>query len=351
MKKLVVIMMSAVCLFSCKKDNDEAVGNEIIEATETGTYFINEGNFMMSNASISYLNASGELSSDPFLAVNGFSLGDVLTSFLHSNGKGYAVLNNSNKVEVFDLYSWESLSTISDVVYPRHIISGGNGKLYLSSGAFAGIVTVINESTLSIEATIAVGNGPERMAISNGKLFVCNSGGWLEDNSVSIIDLNTNTVSNTLVVGDRPVDIEIDMNGDVWVMCQGKTVYSEDWSTIIEETKTKLVKIDGGDASILFSEELGEVGDHGSVIEVNGNGTKLYYALNGVWTLSTTDAVEEGQFVTGNYSSIDCNSSDEVWLTSVSNFVNPSIIYRYTPTGNLLEQFTSGIGTNAVVFF
>ena len=44
-----------------------------------------------------------------------------------------------------------------------------------------------------------------------------------------------------LTVGDRPIDIDVDAAGNIWVMCQGKTVYNEDYTEIIEETQGRLV--------------------------------------------------------------------------------------------------------------
>ncbi|MEZ4800660.1 MAG: hypothetical protein R2809_12980 [Flavobacteriales bacterium] len=284
MRKLGYILLAAVIFTSCKKDEKQEETNTPV-VTESGVYVLNEGSFMNNNASISYINSNDEVSLDPFSnANNGIGLGDVLQSMVIFNNEAYAVLNNSGKVEVFDAKTFASITTIESVNYPRYIVDGGNGKLYLTTGAFAGEVLVIDPNTHSVVNSIAVGNGPEQLIVSNGKLFVCNSGGFDEDNTVSVIDLNTEAVIETLTVGDRPVDIDVDASGNVWVMCQGKTVYNEDWSAIIEETPGRLVRILGSSLTVSGNETIGVVGDHPSKLEVEGN--TIYYVNNNVYKLS-----------------------------------------------------------------
>lgn len=351
MKKFFLFMLVSSILFSCRKD-EEVPSQTVPELSAQGAYIVNEGNFLSNNATISFMNDSFAISADPYLAANGVGLGDVLTSFLNTDGKGYAVLNNNNKVEVFNLSNWLNVATIAGVSYPRHIVKANNGKLYLSGGNFTGTVYVINGSTNTVESTISVGNGPERMQVLSDKLYVCNSGGWLEDNSVSVIDLNSNTVISTVQVGDRPVDIEIDNDGQLWVMCMGKTVYNEDFSAIIEETPSRLVKIDPSTNLVIWSEQIGEVGDHASVLEFNSNTNQLMYVNDGVYSLSVNEPTLPGDlFVNGDYASVDVRDNGEVWLTSKSNFINNSILYQYSPQGGLIEQHAGGMGTNAVVFF
>jgi YVTN family beta-propeller protein len=350
MRKLLVLGFAVFALASCKKDEKEEVV-ETPTVTAEGIYVLNEGNFLANNASISYINSNNELSVDPFFDKNGVALGDVLQSFVAYDGKGFAVLNNSGKVEVFSLSDFSSVGTISAVSYPRYIVNGGNGKLYLSSGSMAGQVLVIDPSTLIVENTITVGNGPERMLVRNGKLFVCNSGGFAQDNTVSVIDLATNTVTNTITVGDRPIDIDVDAAGNIWVMCQGKTVYNEDYTEIIEETQGRLVRINATTLAVTGNETVGTVGQHPSILEISADGSTLFYVNGNVYAFSTTTADLPGTvWMSGNVGSLDIRSNGEVWTSSVSNYIDPSIVSRYSNTGELLNQFTVGMGTNGVVF-
>jgi YVTN family beta-propeller protein len=65
---------------------------------------------------------------------------------------------------------------------------------------------------------IAVGQNPEGLAVSNGKLYVANSGGLNfpdVDSTVSVIDLTTHTELLKITVGKNPGGVCVDSEGDV----------------------------------------------------------------------------------------------------------------------------------------
>lgn len=349
MKRIIMLSLVVGMMSSCKKDkNDDTPVTPVV--TEGSVYVLNEGNFMGNNASISFIDGTGAVTADPYFDANGVSLGDVLQSMVVSNEKVFAVLNNSNKVEVFNVSNFTNVGTISSVDYPRYIVDGGNGKLYLSSGSMAGSVIVINPTTLAIESTITVGNGPDRMLVEDGKLFVCNSGGWSTDNTISVIDLNTNAVVETITVGDRPADIAVDATGDIWVLCSGETVYDENWN-VIGDTDAKLIAIDGTTLDVVGTETVGVNGDHPRLLEIGADGSTIYYVNENVYALNMNDGELPGDiFLTGNFNSMDVRSNGEMWFTSVTDFVSASNVYRYTSDATLKNTYTAGIGANGVYF-
>ncbi|WP_250906031.1 YncE family protein [Nonomuraea sp. NEAU-A123] len=68
-------------------------------------------------------------------------------------------------------------------------------------------VSVINIATNTITGTIRVGNRPEDVAITpdGGHAYVANRG----SDSVTVIDTATNTVTDTIRVGDAPTGVAI----------------------------------------------------------------------------------------------------------------------------------------------
>jgi YVTN family beta-propeller protein len=349
MKKLFYLTAISVFLFSCKKDEEETVPETPVTM---GFYVLNEGAFQQNNASISYLVSNEQIQSDPYFDANGVPLGDVLQSYVSYGERGYAVLNNSNKIEVFNRNSWSNVATIEGITYPRYIVNGGNERLYLSAGAFAGSVHVINPISNTVEATIAVGNGPERMMVLNGKLYVCNSGGWLEDNTVSVIDLASNAVVASITVGDRPMDIDVDGSGRIWVLCAGKTVWNNEFTEIIEETPARLVSIDPATNQVEVNSTIGMIGDHPKHMEIGNNSNTLYYLNNKLYAFNTEGGELPGNvLVDQNFNSLDLRDEQDLWLTSVPNFTTSSTLFCYSLSGSLLNQWTAGVGTNGVVFF
>ena len=102
-------------------------------------------------------------------------------------------------------------ATISSVVVgsaPRMTASDETLGLVFASNFSSNSVSVINDSTHQVQATINVGAGPHGMAVDSvaGLLYVANN----VSNSVSIIDETSMTVVATLAMGAGPWGIAVD---------------------------------------------------------------------------------------------------------------------------------------------
>ncbi len=349
MKKLVYLLIATVILVSCKKKNEESV--IVVGDPDTGflhgAFVVNEGSFLNNNASISYIGSADEISNDIYLQSNGFELGDVLQSFTVINEQGYAVLNNSQRVEVMDMKTMRYQASISGLDYPRYLLNVGNGTAYITNGSISGDVKVINLNDRSIVTSIAVGNGPEKMIILGNYVYVCNSGGWDLDSTISVIDISTNLVSSVITVGDRPMDITSDHNGNIWVICSG----NESWMTG-GETAPSCYKISGVTNQVVDSVVFALGGIKPKNVAISPAGTTLYLDIDGVSTIDV-DANPNNtiNFTSANVGSLDVNPTNgDLWISSVSDFTTPSTVKQYSSSGVLKNTFLAGIGTNGVVF-
>ncbi|MFM7769604.1 MAG: YncE family protein, partial [Bacteroidota bacterium] len=203
MKKLCMYFFVAVAilLVGCERSNDQGENFDY----SSGTLLVNEGSFGNSNGSISWY-SNGTVKNGIFEDVNGSVLGDVIMDADRVNALTYVVSNNSQKVVVLKSASFEYVNAISGFEYPRHFLKISDSEAAVSDGSGAGSVKWIDLNSSTISSTTAVGNGPEEMLLSAGKLFVCNSGGWGIDNTISVIDVATKQVINTVVVENRPVE-------------------------------------------------------------------------------------------------------------------------------------------------
>ncbi|MCC6599095.1 MAG: hypothetical protein IT223_00300, partial [Crocinitomicaceae bacterium] len=97
--KINYYLIAGLLLFlnACKKDESTPTPSPV-GGYLSGIYVANEGNFLSNNASVTFISDNGTVMEDPYFDVNGVSLGDVLLQFLPLDGKGYAVVNNSQKV-------------------------------------------------------------------------------------------------------------------------------------------------------------------------------------------------------------------------------------------------------------
>lgn len=346
MKKIAQLAVVMVLITGCKKDEE---AETIPKSYLNGAFVSNEGSFGGNNGGITHISTSGEVTNDVYLSANGVELGDVLQSFTIIGNRGYAVVNNSQKVEVMDLSNMKRVASITGLSYPRHLQRIDDQTVYLTNGNFAGEVVVIDLSTNTVSGNIPVGNGPEKMTRTGDKIFVCNSGGWMDDNTISIIDITSETVVETITVGDVPIDAVKDQTGDVWVLCRGKVVYDESWN-VIGDTDAMLYRIDGTTNDIESSMTVGTNGDHPSHLEINPAGNIVYIENSGIFSMSI-DGTSLTNLVTGSFNSLNVHPlSGDIWCTEIPNFVTPSVVYKYSSSGSLLDSYSTGLGANGVSF-
>src|SRR5688572_27698030 len=119
MKSLHYFLFLTLTLFvAC--DDEEKVKGEF----DNKVFVINEGNYLDADGTVSAIDPrSGVVVHDIFGSVNeGRALGDVVQAMTIHEDKAYIVVNNSNKIEVVNANTFESISVIDDLSLPRDAV-------------------------------------------------------------------------------------------------------------------------------------------------------------------------------------------------------------------------------------
>lgn len=262
MKKIntfILLLLTLSFFYSCRDDQVILTGGtEVVdnsEGTISSFYLLNEGNMGMNRATIDYYDSStGSYISDIYAKRNPNvvkELGDVGNDIKIYGSKLYAVINCSNYIEVMDVKTTKHLGAI-EVPNCRNL-TFNDGKAYVSSysgpvqitpNAEPGFVAEIDTTSLKLTRKVTVGYQPEQMAIINNKLYVANSGGYRVpdyDRRVSVIDLNTFTVTKNIDVAINLHNMLLDKRGDLYVSSRGN--YKEVSPRLhIIDTQTNTVK-------------------------------------------------------------------------------------------------------------
>ena len=204
MKHLFAALL-AFTLFLTACDDDIGTNPPITPQGPRGLYILNEGNFQRGNASLSfYIPDSNVVYNDLFQAVNARPLGDVGNAVTVHNGLAYLVVNNSHKIEVIDANTHKYVRTIASAAgaSPRQIAFAQNGLGFVSN-LFAGSVSVYDPARGAYTGDIAVGDNPDGLAAAGNTVVVANSG-FGSGNTVSVIDAAERKVVKTIRVGDYP---------------------------------------------------------------------------------------------------------------------------------------------------
>src|SRR5690606_35126197 len=240
---------TAFLFTSCSKDDDTTSDDDGLPLGqyENGVFVLNEGGFNASNASVSFIDAEGNLHNNIYQNVNGTGLGDTAQSIGFENNKAYIVVNGSNTIEVVNRYTFEHIATISSqIANPRYIVFE-DGKGYVSNWGDPtnendDFIAIINLSSNTVEGTISVAEGPEKMITKDGKLYVAHKGGYNYGNTVSVINLSNQSVAS-VSVADVPDGLVI-VNDYLYVLSSGKAAWTGD------ETPSALTKIQLSDNTV-----------------------------------------------------------------------------------------------------
>jgi YVTN family beta-propeller protein len=343
--KFLSVFLFSLILVSCDKcKTDEP---EVADYS-SGAYIINEGSFGNLNGSVTWT-LNNVLVANPFADANGTALGDVISDFDVLNGKFYAVSNSTAKVIVMNATTFKVEAEITGFAYPRSFQYVGNGMAAVTDGSLDGSVKWVDLSTNTITSSTSVGLGPEGMCVYGDRLYVCNSGGWDIDNRVSVIDISSQSVLTSVQVGDRPVEIQADANGMLWVLCSGETQYDENWTQIIGHTPAALAQINSVDNSV-STFDVGIIGDHPLHMAKDEVNHKIYISNTTLLSFDMQTSIIT-DFLTQASQGISVNpATQEVWVCGETNYASPSTVRVYSSTGTYVKEVTAGIAAWKVEF-
>lgn len=232
---------------------------------------------------------------------------------------------------------------------PRYM-DAHNGKIYATF--FSGYVARIDTISLTIDGIVAVGRNPEKLAVSNEKIYVANSGGlgWNTpqgyDKTVSVIDVPTFMEEGKIDVASNPANILSSTDGSLYLVSYGN--YADVPNTL---QKINPATYDVTDiSSVANMSEMcylnGSLYGLLSEYDANWNNTITYKSYNTVTGAASSDWVTDGTNIPNPYKVF----TDDTYLcVSTSDYVNTGDVYIFTQEGVLAARFGAGIGPRKAV--
>lgn len=232
---------------------------------------------------------------------------------------------------------------------PRSM-AASNGKIYMTF--YTGYVAQFDTTSLSFEKTLKVGNNPEGIAIANNKIYVANSGGMasVKDSTISVIDPSTFSVLRNIKTVINPQKIEVDAQGDLYVISNGN--YGNIPVTLqrIEAGTEKVTSIPGftpfnmslnGDFLYMFSYEY----------DASWNVVNKKYIKYDV----KNEVIANSSFISSNSIakvpfSIDVDPVSKDIFIAESDYVNSGKMYCFANDGTFKYSFTTGLNSAKTIF-
>jgi hypothetical protein len=341
---------------ACNDDDDEDTPPDVEERT-VGAYILNSGNMGDNNATLDFYNPDTKaLQKKVYSSANsGQGLGDVAQSLLIYGSKIYIAVGGSNSITITDL-SGKLLNRIvpTDGQIPRNprYFAAYNGKIYAT--LFDGNVARIDTTKLEIEQLVKVGDNPEKIVVANGKLYVANSGGMnfpVYGNTLSVIDINSFTVSKALPVVINPQYLEVDSKGDIYLISTGN--YGDVSPTLqrIDSKTDVTTKIEGiPPASLMSMGANDKLYIVSSQYDENWNLTAEYYVYDAATETWAGKFITDGTSVESPYSISADPVTGNVYI-GTSDYVSTGDVYVFSSAGKSIDKLAvSGINPIDVRF-
>ncbi len=351
--KHLILLFIAICFFSCVKEETPNPEQEVEAAYELGIFVLNEGNFGSANASVSFINEeNGVVESGIFSNVNGYELGDTAQSIELYEELAIIILNVSNKVEIVNRNTFESIGSITaNLQNPRYAEVAGD-RIYITNWGDGmdpddDFVAVFNLADFSFLQSVSVPEGPEKLLALDNKLYVAHKGGFSNNNIISVIDAGSNSVQEEIEVGDLPGSMVLSGN-DLWVLSAGKPSYAD------IETAGRLSKINTTINEVSEEFEFPEKTLHPDNLKLEGNtiyftiGKSVYkYTEGGTLPQAAEYSLNEVAILYG----FEIQNGKIYAASPNADFTGDGNLYVYDlSNGNLLNNYTTGINPNGIYF-
>ncbi|MGB0896516.1 MAG: Calx-beta domain-containing protein [Flavobacteriaceae bacterium] len=322
-------------------DESDTINITIIDdestAYQDGILISNYGN---PTSSLTYISDDfNTIEQQIYNTVNGEDVGDGLQSVGFNNDKAYLITTTNHKITVVNRNSFFKNAEIT---------TGLNNPRYFSAYGTTGYVTnwgdpmvttddfiaVIDLETNTVSSSIAVDEKPEKIITKNGKLYILHSG---DTPNLTIIDATDDSVSTVALNGVLLNDFVFDNTNSLWILSEGDAV-----------TTGKLIQFNTSDESTVELDFA--TGEHPQNLSYHDG--SLYYALNdSIYTLLQTDtALPTTSIITTPVYKLAVNN-DKVYVTNDPDSVSNGTLKVFDLTDHSeLQSVPTGIIPGGIYF-
>ena len=345
----------AVLLLAACESSGPAEKEDFDTGGSAGVFCLCEGNMNAGNASLSYYDpAARTVQNEVFYRANGAKLGDVAQSIFLREGRVFIPMDNSGVFWAIDADTFRvegKLEAASSqhpdennhIVAPRYIHFLNDEKAYVTQ-IWDPRIYIVNPRTYEITGYIQTDmdfeTGSTEQMVQYDKYVFTNC--WSYQNRILVIDTETDTVCDEITVGIQPTSLVMDKYNKIWTVTDG----GYEGSPYGHEAPS-LYCIDAATRKVEKQFKF-KFGDWPSEVQLNGTRDTLYFINKAIWRLPVTATnFPVKPFVPYQntlYYGLTVNPfNSEVYVADAIDYVQDGVILRYSPEGELLDEFYVGI--------
>jgi len=361
------MLLATLLLLAACSDNGGGEEEEFGE-TGKGVFILCEGNYQSGNSTLSYYNPEARtVENGIFQRANDRRLGDTGQSITIHNGVAYVAMENSGIIwgidtETFKVRGQITTGETEHMINPRYIHFLSDTKAYVTD-LYAPYITIFNPRTFQYLGSISTGQpsafgyaSTEQMA-QWGKYVFSNC--WCYSRSILVIDTEQDLVVDSIVLNSswQPKSLKMDCNGKLWVITDGG--YDSEGESFGENIP-HLYRINAETREIEFDQTLDS--DESSVqIAMNSTCDVLYLINNDIYRMGVSDqhlpvrpfieAPVDEKGTRHKLYGIDVNPyNGDIYVADAVDYAQSGVVYRYSASGKLLDNFRVGINPNGFAF-
>ncbi|MGL6126814.1 hypothetical protein BBI01_17550 [Chryseobacterium artocarpi] len=309
-----------------------------------GFLIANEGKYNTPSAEVTFVSSDLSFKQDNIFGANngGAKLGDVLQMIGFNGNNAYLLLNNSNKIQIVNRFSFKSVGEITAGLKTPRYMTFAKNNMYVTNDKFLGAksVSVYKLSDNSLVKEIPFTDNAERIVEAGGNIFVQNATAG-SGTKISLINTTTNTVDKTISTPNGENINKIISNNQIVYAIAAGTVdsYIYQISSAGDITKTTTLTGIKGATNLEIS---------------NGKfyftSDRNVYSMDMTATAAPTSPLFTVAASAHQYSDLyGFNVVNGLIFTSDSNgFTEGSKIVVYNTSGSIVKTFSAGIGSNSV---
>lgn len=330
MKRIIAAIVILLFFAACKKD-------KTIDSTTGNLLLLNEGTFNMGNAEISiYDRQTKQISNAVFYLKNRYPLGDVAQSVFQYNKELFVIVNNSAKIEVLDVATFQVKRTIQIPNSSPRYMQLLNDSIAVVTELYADKIWHINIYTGNIVNTTTTNGWTEQIVAASSKLFIAQKKRF-----------NSTASENAILIFNQSNFQKISLAEDIAAMVGDGN--NQLYLLLLDmHQAAKIVKLNT-QTFAMQTVHIFAANEKPTLLLFNKTTQQLNFVMNGVYAVETNAIQKIIDLPVGNYYAFNMTVDGDYFISDAIDFVQRSKVYQYNSSFSLVNTFYAGVNTNQIV--
>ncbi|WP_172665878.1 DUF5074 domain-containing protein [Flammeovirga sp. OC4] len=317
---------------------------------EEGLFVINEGNFDWGHGTLSFKKyESDSVYEEIYKQRNEFEIGNVAQSMTIIGEKGYLCVNNSERIDIIETKTAKWIGRIEiPRSSPRYLLPIDDHKAYITE-LYADRFYVLNLDSNTIQKEVRTTGWTEKMCKVGDFVYMTQTRTVYDSRKggqfLLKINAQTDVIVDSLALPYGPIDLQVDKNEKIWVLCNGGLV----------QLKPAIAQVDPITFNILKTFDL-SANDYLSMpsrLRINKEKDILYYIQKDIFSLPI-DASQPTSIIPKEkrlfYGLGVSPHNNDIYVADAIDYVQKGWIFKYNQEGVKLDSFKVGVIPNEIVF-